>query len=230
LTSASILKIENLDEDFMVCTNVCKEGLVGVLTQKEHVVCYESRKLKENESNYATHGLELVSIVHALKMWRHYLMGRRFELRTDYCGLKHLFGQPTLNNKQTRCLEFLIEYDFEIKHIKGKESQVLDPLSKRTHEMYMKTINMYNTYLKDGILEAANSDQRYLKIKETSQQDNLQQKFNCYELKEDGILIYRGKMYVSNSGELKNIVLREMHNVPYVGHPGYHKTIAHVRS
>jgi len=42
-------------------------------------------------------------------------------------------------------------------------------------------------------------------------------------LKEDGILMYRGKMYVSNSGELKNIMLREMYNVPYVGHPGYWK-------
>jgi hypothetical protein len=38
-------------------------------------------------------------------------------------------------------------------------------------------------------------------------------------LKEDGMLMYKGKIYVSNSGELKNKVLREMHNVPYIGHP-----------
>ena len=35
-------------------------------------------KLKENERNYATHDLELAMIVHALKMWRHYLMGMKF--------------------------------------------------------------------------------------------------------------------------------------------------------
>ena len=51
------------------------------------VICYESRKLKEHENNYAPHDLELVSIVHALKMWRHYLMGRRFELRIDHYGV-----------------------------------------------------------------------------------------------------------------------------------------------
>jgi hypothetical protein len=67
--------------------------------------------------------LELATIVHALKMWRHYLMGRKFELRTDHYGLKHLFGQPTLNVRQTRWLEFLSEYDFEIKHIKGKDNK-----------------------------------------------------------------------------------------------------------
>jgi hypothetical protein len=84
--------------------------------------------------------------------------------------------------------------------------------------------------LKDKILEATNPDHHYLQIKENLQQDNLQQKFKNYELKEDVILLYRGKEYVPNSMELKNIVLREMHNVPYVGHPRYHKSITSVRS
>ena len=53
-------------------------------------------------------------------------MGRRFELRTDQCGLKYLFDQPTLNARQARWLEFLCEFNFEIKHIKGKENKVAD--------------------------------------------------------------------------------------------------------
>jgi hypothetical protein len=51
-----------------MCRYACKEGHGGVLSQKDHVVCYESRKLKEHERNYATRDLELVVIVHALKM------------------------------------------------------------------------------------------------------------------------------------------------------------------
>jgi hypothetical protein len=42
--------------------------------------------------------------------------------------------------------------------------------------------------------------------------------------------MYRGKVYVPNLREMKNTVLREMHNMSYVGHPGYHKSIAVVRS
>jgi hypothetical protein len=42
--------------------------------------------------------------------------------------------------------------------------------------------------------------------------------------------MYKGKVYVSNSNELKNEVLEEMSNVPYLGHPGYQKTIAAVRN
>ena len=60
-------------------------------------------------------------------------MGRKFELRTNHCGLKHLFGKPTLNARQTRWLRFMTECDLEIKHIKGKENQVVDALSRRSH-------------------------------------------------------------------------------------------------
>jgi hypothetical protein len=48
-------------------------------------------------------------------------------------------------------------------------------------------------------------------------------------MKENGILMYRGKVYVPNSEEMKNIVLREMHNVPHVGHPRHQKSITVVR-
>jgi hypothetical protein len=85
-----------------------------------HSKGHESRKFKEHERNYATHDLELASIVHALNMWRHYLMGKKFKLRTDHSGMKYLFEQPTLNVRKTRCLEFLSEYDFDVNHIQGK--------------------------------------------------------------------------------------------------------------
>jgi hypothetical protein len=111
------LKGADPDSDFVVCTNACKEGLGGVLMQNEHLICYESRKLKENEINYATHDLELEAIIQALRMWRHYRMGKKFELMTDHSGLKYFFEHPTLNARQTRWLEFLNEYNFDIKHI-----------------------------------------------------------------------------------------------------------------
>jgi hypothetical protein len=120
LTSAPILKIVDPNKDYVVCTDACKEGLGGVLSQEGFVICYESRKMKENERNYATHDLELAAIIHTLRKWRHYLMGKRFELRIDHNGLKYLFDQPTLNARKIRWLEFLCEYDFDIKHIKGK--------------------------------------------------------------------------------------------------------------
>jgi hypothetical protein len=49
-------------------------------------------------------------------------------------------------------------------------------------------------------------------------------------MKEDGILIHKNRIYVPNSGEIRNLALKEMHNVPYAKHLGYQKTIATIRS
>jgi hypothetical protein len=104
--------------------------------------CYEFRKLKENENNYVTHDLEIIAIVIALNMWRHYLMRRKFKLRKDYSGLKYLFELHTLNVRKTRWLKFLSEYEFDIKHIRGKDNKVIDAISTRVHAMHATTINM----------------------------------------------------------------------------------------
>jgi hypothetical protein len=148
-TSVLILRIVDSYEDFVVCTDACKEGLDGVLSQNGHVICYESIKLKEHERIYDTHDLELAAIVHALNMWWHYLMGKIFEWRTYHSGLKYLFGQPSLNARQSRCLEVLNEYDFDLKHIRGKENKVVDTLSRRVHEMHATTISMCKSYMCD---------------------------------------------------------------------------------
>jgi hypothetical protein len=79
-------------------------------------------------------------------------MKRKFKLRTDHSGLKYLFDQPTLNARQTRWLEFLNEYNFDIKHIKGKENRVACALSRRVHKMHATAISMYRTDWKDRIL------------------------------------------------------------------------------
>jgi hypothetical protein len=75
LTTAPILKVPDMDANFLVCTGASKECLGGVLMQDGQVIAYISRKLRRHEENYATHDLELLAIVYALKVWRHYFVG-----------------------------------------------------------------------------------------------------------------------------------------------------------
>jgi len=104
--------------------------------------------LKEHEKNYATHDLELASIVHAPRMWRHYLMGNMFGLNTYHHILEYLFDHTQLNSKQSRWIEFLSEFNFEIKYIKGKENKVADTLNKRSQIMQISTISNWKSDLK----------------------------------------------------------------------------------
>ena len=96
--------------------------------QNDCTICYESWKLKEHEHNYPTHDLELATIINAFNMWRHYLMGKKFLLKTDNMSLKYSFEQPDLNERKARWLAFLSEYHFELKHIKGKENKIAHAL------------------------------------------------------------------------------------------------------
>lgn len=59
------------------------EGLGGALMEKKLVVGYKSRKLKPHEKKYVVYDLVLFVVIHALKMWRHYLLGKKFTLITN---------------------------------------------------------------------------------------------------------------------------------------------------
>jgi hypothetical protein len=81
-TIAPILNIVNPNEHFVVCTDPCKEGIEGVLTQNRHAISYEWKNIKEHERNYETHDLKIFSKIHALNMWRNYLVMKRSKFMT----------------------------------------------------------------------------------------------------------------------------------------------------
>ena len=110
------------------------------------------------------HDLELADIIHALKMWRHYLMGRKFLIESDNMCLKYLFNQPDLNVRQARWLVLLSEYHFELEHIKGKENKFVDALSRRNHMIYEVTLSQTDAYLHEKIRLANKVEPFYVKI------------------------------------------------------------------
>ena len=93
-------------------------------------MAYESRKMNPAEQNYPTHERELLAVIHALRTWRHYLLGRKFTIVTDHHSLKFLQTQPQLSRRQARWLELLADFDFDIVHRPGKSNVVADALSR----------------------------------------------------------------------------------------------------
>nr|AAX96594.1 retrotransposon protein, putative, Ty3-gypsy sub-class [Oryza sativa Japonica Group]AAX96644.1 retrotransposon protein, putative, Ty3-gypsy sub-class [Oryza sativa Japonica Group]ABA93204.1 retrotransposon protein, putative, Ty3-gypsy subclass [Oryza sativa Japonica Group] len=118
------------------------QGLGGVLMQDGKVVAYASRQLRPHEENYPTHDLELVAVVHALKIWRHYLIGNHCDIYTDHKSLKYIFTQSDLNLRQRRWLELIKDYDLEIHYHPGKANVVADALSRKSHCNHLRTEGM----------------------------------------------------------------------------------------
>ena len=137
-----------------------------MLTQEGHVIAYESRKLKIHEKNYATYDSELAAIIHALKMWRHHLIGRRFLLMSNNISLKYLFDQQNLNARQTRWLAFLREYDIEINHIKGKENKVANALNKNANMNFIVAVSSYKIELDNKCEDRVKMDNNYQNLGE----------------------------------------------------------------
>ena len=110
--------------------------------QEGHVIAYASRQLRKHEQNYPTHDLELAAVVHALKIWRHYLLGHRCQIYTDHKSLKYIFTQNDLNLRQRRWLELIKDYDLEIHYHPGKANVVADALSCKIHVNAMRVSQM----------------------------------------------------------------------------------------
>jgi hypothetical protein len=75
----------------------------------------------------------LAVVVHALKIWRHYLIGKRCEVYSDHKRLKYIFTQPDHNIWQRRWLELIKDYDLGINYHPGKTNVVVDALNRRTY-------------------------------------------------------------------------------------------------
>ena len=137
LMTAPILKTYDPDLPIRLMTDA-SDFAIGAVLEQEHEpkkwfpIAYESRKLQPAEVNYAVHEKEMLAIVHAIKLWRHYLEGRRFEVITDHQSLTYFKKQPSLSKRQARWNELLQSQDYDIIYRPGKMNQAADALSRRT--------------------------------------------------------------------------------------------------
>jgi hypothetical protein len=133
LTSAPLLVQPDNSKPFEVFCDASGTGLGCVLMQEGRVIAYASWALRPHEVNYPTHDLELAAVVHALKIWRHYLMGNRCNIFTDHKSLKYIITQSDLNMRQRGWLELIKDYDLEVHYHPGKANVVADAISRKAH-------------------------------------------------------------------------------------------------
>ncbi|KAL0378600.1 UNVERIFIED_CONTAM: Retrovirus-related Pol polyprotein from transposon [Sesamum radiatum] len=228
LTSTPILVLPSGSGGFVVYTDASKQGLGCVLMQNGKVIAYASRQLRPHELNYPTHDLELAAIVHALKIWRHYLYGEKFQIFTDHKSLKYILTQKELNLRQRRWIELLKDYDCTIDFHPGKANVVADALSRKSsstlanlgshNQTLLLEMRSLNTTLEvdqvAGLLAALQLKPDFVdQIKEAQTRDHFLLRM-LERMKQDG---------------LREEILQEAHNAPYAMHPGMVKMYRNLR-
>ena len=134
LTSAPILGYPTKEDPFILDTDASQFGIGAVLSQRqsgqEVVIAYGSRLLTKSERNYCTTRRELLAVVYFTRYFKHYLLGRKFLLRTDHGSLRWLFSFKEPEGQVARWLEALAEFQFDIEHRAGTKHLNADALSR----------------------------------------------------------------------------------------------------
>ena len=233
LVEAPVLTQPTPGKKYTLYSDASGIGLGCVLMQDGKVVAYASRQLKPHEQNYPTHDLELVAVVFALKIWRHYLYGEKCRIYTDHKSLKYLLTQKELNLRQRRWLELLKDYDCIIDYHPGKVNIVADALSRKT--MVAMSLQYSDWRLADdGAMLAHLEAQPVLRkmiIDAQKNDEELQKKLQMvrdgdktkFVEKEAGSLYFQNRLCVPDDKELKQKLLFEAHNTVFTMHSGGNK-------
>lgn len=225
LTTAPLLIIPNPLLPFTVNTDASDFALGAVLMQDQghglQPVAFESRKLNPAERNYPVHDREMLAIIHALRVWRHYLEGPSILGITDHDSLKFFMSQPHLTRRQARWMEFLQQFDLGIKYQPGKTNVVADALSRRPD---LATISFltHDSSIVSEIKQAYDTDsdvQAALTALHSGSSDYVQEHGLLYRVVQG-----TRRLFIPNLPALKQRLLREHHDSVIYGHLGINKT------
>ncbi|WVZ50601.1 LOW QUALITY PROTEIN: hypothetical protein U9M48_001841 [Paspalum notatum var. saurae] len=241
LVSAPVLALPEPGKHFTVYSDASRVGLGCVLMQEGKVIAYASRQLRKHEENYPTHDLELVAVVFALKLWRHYLYGEPCDIFTDHKSLKYIFTQKDLNLRQRRWLELIKDYDLTIQYTPGKANVVADALSRKAMpptlnylitEFTLMDISYCHVGVSDADTQVILESAIPKRVLEAQQHDRLLQgvkrhinegRVGNFTLDDSGAIRFRGRLCVPQKAQVKEDILREAHRSRYTVHPGENK-------
>ncbi|KAE8708553.1 Detected protein of unknown function [Hibiscus syriacus] len=184
-----------------------------------HPIAFESRKLNDTERRYTVQEMEMTSIIHCLRVWRHYLLGAHFTIKTDNVATSYFQTQKKLSPKQARWQDFLAEFDYTLKYKPGKANVVADALSRKAE---LAAISLAKGTMLERIKEGLEQDPMARELVRLAS-DGKTQRFWV----EDGLLYTKGRrIYVPKWDNLRRDLVKECHDTKWAGHPGQKRTMA----
>ncbi|GJU88912.1 putative reverse transcriptase domain-containing protein [Tanacetum coccineum] len=240
LAGTPILALPEGSEDFIIYCDALIKGLGAVLMQREKAIANASRQLKIHEKNYTTHDLELGAVVFSLKLCRHYLYGTKCTVFTDHKSLQHILNQKELNMRQRRWLEFLRDYDCEIRYHPGKANVVADALSRKEREPPLRVRALVMTIglsLPKQILDSQTEAQKPKNIGNKDVGGMLVEnykdpkKLRTKKLKPraDRTLCLNGMSRLPCYGDLRTLIMHKSHKSKYSIHLGSNKMYQYMK-
>ncbi|GBG74501.1 hypothetical protein CBR_g18911 [Chara braunii] len=187
---------------------------------------YMSKKIKVKKLQDSTYEKELYALVSALKHWKHFLMGRHFQIFSDHSTLQWMKTQGELNDKLARYIQFIDLFDFELKHKNGCYNRVADALSRRPDALCMiSSTHTFGEGTRQTIAQLLPQDPTFGPVVRNLQTDPASEP--GYILVSD--LLYtcsrgEGRLCIPQDRQLRTLMMSECHDAR--GHFGSLKSLA----
>jgi hypothetical protein len=112
---------------------------------------FMSKKFTDAQRNYCVFEQETLAILEALLKWENKLLGYRIHVVTDHKALEFFKTQLRLSGRQTRWMEYLARFDFDIRYIKGELNKVADALSRYYEHDYWTEVPEIQDYVNTDV-------------------------------------------------------------------------------
>jgi hypothetical protein len=126
-------------------------------------------------------------------------------------------------------MALLSEFDFEIKHIKGKENKVVDALSRSMKTIHLAAVSTCKMNVKERVRNAQETYTFFQTVTSYLEKEPIGIKYEGYQMIDGGLRTYKNRLYIPKCDDLKRFIMDELHKRPYIGHPGYQKMITATR-
>lgn len=222
MTSVPILALPDFGEQFVVESDASGKGLGAVLMHRQKQIAYFSQVLSERQQLKSVYERELMAIVFAIQKWRHYLLGRKFIVRTDQKSLKFLLEQREINMEHhQRWLSKLLGFDFDIHYKPGLENKAADALSRKDAALELSALTISTAIQFQDIKKEVAQDEMLKKLVQELAADP---KSHPDYTMAQGRLLRKGKLVLPKELKVIGIVLKKMHDGRMGGHGGVQHT------
>lgn len=140
MSSTPVLGLPNFEEEFTIETDVSGTGIGAVLVQHSRPLAFMSKAIAVSKQTWSTYEKEMLAVLEAIRLWRPYLIGRRFKIITDQRSLQFLLEQRITTPEQQKWIAKLVGFDYEIVYRPGRENSAADALSRRKPTKTLATL------------------------------------------------------------------------------------------
>jgi hypothetical protein len=222
MTQAPVLALPDFSQQFVNECDASGLGIGAILMQGRQPIAYFSRALYGHNLSLSTYDKEMLALITSIQMWRPYLLGHRFVVRTDHRNLKYLWGQTIATEAQQKWLIKLMGYDFTIEYKKGHDNRAANALSCQMERDLLALSEPVPHWI-EPIQHEVQHDPILNALADRIKKDAAQGRWHLHA----ELIYFKNRVYLRAESPITTAIITEFHNST---HEGFQKGLRRIQA